>query len=216
MKRRIGLGIAALMVQEGPAFLAWGGWRGFAGHPARLASAAVSALAALTAAATGVNFSRGQRELARQRLAAVLMFGSILGGKGAAAFSDRRGLLVIPGEPIRWVGLAASVAGAIAFELSRRALGRHYSVMAAIQKDHQLITDGPYRLARHPGYASLLLYHAGYTLIHRSLLGLATTIPLAFAILWRVRDEEALLRSEFGETYDDYCRRTARLIPGIY
>jgi protein-S-isoprenylcysteine O-methyltransferase Ste14 len=48
--------------------------------------------------------------------------------------------------------------------------------------------------------------------------------PAAFAprggtippLLARIRSEEALLRTQFGDQYDTYCRRTSRLIPGIY
>ena len=35
-------------------------------------------------------------------------------------------------------------------------------------------------------------------------------------IVARIRAEEALLRSQFGEEYDAYRARTSRLIPGIY
>ena len=38
-------------------------------------------------------------------------------------------------------------------------------------------------------------------------------VPLLMA---RIRSEEALLRTQFGEKYDAYCRRTSRLIPGLY
>jgi protein-S-isoprenylcysteine O-methyltransferase Ste14 len=32
----------------------------------------------------------------------------------------------------------------------------------------------------------------------------------------RIHAEERLLRSHFGAEYEDYCARTARLIPGLY
>ena len=35
-------------------------------------------------------------------------------------------------------------------------------------------------------------------------------------ILARIRSEEALLGTQFGDQYDSYRRRTSRLIPGIY
>ena len=39
------------------------------------------------------------------------------------------------------------------------------------------------------------------------------TIP---PIVARIRAEEALLRAHFGDAYDAYRARTARLIPGFY
>jgi hypothetical protein len=38
-------------------------------------------------------------------------------------------------------------------------------------------------------------------------------IPL---ILARIRAEECLLRTQFGDEYGAYCTRTSRLIPGLY
>jgi protein-S-isoprenylcysteine O-methyltransferase Ste14 len=32
----------------------------------------------------------------------------------------------------------------------------------------------------------------------------------------RIRAEERLLRTQFGEEYDGYRARTSRLIPGVY
>src|SRR5215831_15731592 len=37
-----------------------------------------------------------------------------------------------------------------------RALGRHLRVDAALGSDHELVRSGPYRLVRHPIYASML------------------------------------------------------------
>jgi protein-S-isoprenylcysteine O-methyltransferase Ste14 len=39
------------------------------------------------------------------------------------------------------------------------------------------------------------------------------TIPPLVA---RIRAEERLLRSQFGDEYAAYCARTSRLLPGIY
>ena len=41
----------------------------------------------------------------------------------------------------------------------------------------------------------------------------ALTIPPLRA---RIRAEETLLRTQFGSEYDAYCKRTSRLIPGLY
>jgi protein-S-isoprenylcysteine O-methyltransferase Ste14 len=34
--------------------------------------------------------------------------------------------------------------------------------------------------------------------------------------MFRMRVEEAVLAGAFGDSYEDYRRRTARLIPGVY
>ena len=36
------------------------------------------------------------------------------------------------------------------------------------------------------------------------------------ALFARIRSEEPLLRSQFGDQYDAYRARTAKLVPGVY
>jgi protein-S-isoprenylcysteine O-methyltransferase Ste14 len=43
----------------------------------------------------------------------------------------------------------------------------------------------------------------------------APSAPIAAAVMWRVRDEEALLASEFGDEYEQFRARTARFIPYV-
>ena len=42
------------------------------------------------------------------------------------------------------------------------------------------------------------------------------TVLAAVPVIARIRAEERLLRAEFGDEYEAYRARTARLIPGIY
>jgi protein-S-isoprenylcysteine O-methyltransferase len=37
-------------------------------------------------------------------------------------------------------------------------LGRFFRTVVVIQKDHQLVSDGPYRILRHPSYAGTLYF----------------------------------------------------------
>lgn len=46
--------------------------------------------------------------------------------------------------------------------------------------------------------------------------GVLLTVLTMLPLLARIRAEERLLRSQFGDEYDAYCARTSRLIPGIY
>ena len=41
-------------------------------------------------------------------------------------------------------------------------------------------------------------------------------LPFVWLLLVRIRAEEALLASEFGDRYADYRRRTWRLVPWVY
>ena len=79
-----------------------------------------------------------------------------------------------------------------------------------------MVTNGPYRIIRHPSYAGLLVNSLGWALVFRSGVGLVLTLLIVPPLIARMRAEEALLRSQFGGEYDAYCARTSRLLPGIY
>jgi protein-S-isoprenylcysteine O-methyltransferase Ste14 len=79
-----------------------------------------------------------------------------------------------------------------------------------------LVTNGIYGRVRHPSYLGLLIMGLGWALTFRSGVGVVLAALVIPPLLARIRSEEALLQSQFGEEYDSYRRRTSRLIPGIY
>ena len=95
-------------------------------------------------------------------------------------------------------------------------LGRRFTGLVAIQEEHRLQTDGLYRHIRHPSYAGMLLYMAGYVLVFRCWLGLLLVAGTLAILIARMNAEEALLESEFGDEYASYRRRTWRLVPWVY
>lgn len=113
------------------------------------------------------------------------------------------------------VGIAMTAAG-IAFAVWARVhLAGNWSRSVTVKENHELITSGPYRLVRHPIYTGLLFGLAGAVVAEgqvRSLIALA----LIAWVLWRKLSlEEAWMREQFGDTYAEYSRRTAALVPGI-
>jgi protein-S-isoprenylcysteine O-methyltransferase Ste14 len=78
------------------------------------------------------------------------------------------------------------------------------------------VTNGIYGRIRHPSYLGLLVNSLGWALAFRSGVGLLLTALLIPPLLARIRAEEALLRTHFGDKYDDYRGRTSRLVPGLY
>jgi protein-S-isoprenylcysteine O-methyltransferase len=111
-------------------------------------------------------------------------------------------LLVLGGLAIRWTAILT--------------LGRLFTVDVAILTDHRIVDTGLYRHVRHPSYAGLLLAFAGLGVFLGNWLSiLAVFVPITFAVLNRIRKEEAALRSALGDAYASYCRRTRRLVPGV-
>jgi protein-S-isoprenylcysteine O-methyltransferase len=112
-------------------------------------------------------------------------------------------VLLAAGLGVRWVAIAS--------------LGRFFTVDLAIHQDHALVCTGLYRYVRHPSYTGLLAAFAGLGVFVGNWLALvALTVPIATALLGRIRREEAALLEGLGPRYAEYCARTKRLVPGIY
>ena len=95
-----------------------------------------------------------------------------------------------------------------------RSLGRQWRIDAALSSDHELITSGPYATIRHPIYTSMLciLLGTGFIIASLKLLLLAVAIAIIGTEI-RVRTEDKLLASRFGERFREYQSRTAAYIP---
>jgi len=135
----------------------------------------------------------------------------------AMPFCDRRDLLTMPeNSSLRWSGLALVVTGFVLITWTTVELGRQYSVYITLQQDHQLITSGPYRYIRHPRYLGVMVVALGLALLFRSWIALAALPFLLALLIFRLTDEEKLLREEFGGQWEAYVQRSWRLVPFIY
>ena len=95
---------------------------------------------------------------------------------------------------------------------------KYFSTVVRIQKErgHQVQTGGPYRIVRHPGYASLLI---SYITIPIALGSLWACIPMAllvFNLFLRTALEDRTLLAEL-EGYKEYASQVRhRIIPGVW
>lgn len=116
-----------------------------------------------------------------------------------------------------WLGLLVELAFLWLFYASHRQLGRNWSVTLEIRDSHELVTDGLYRFVRHPMYSSFWLWAiAQALLIPNWIAGPAGLAGVALLYFSRVGPEEAMMRQTFGPAYEDYVRRTGRVIPRIF
>jgi len=114
--------------------------------------------------------------------------------------------------PVNIASLLLIVVGASLAVYAFAHLNRSTSIMPEARR---LVTAGPYRFVRHPVY---LFEEIG-------VIGVALPFASPWTLVWllihlgfqfqRMKNEERVLRGVFPE-YEDYARRTARLIPGIY
>jgi len=140
--------------------------------------------------------------------------------------------------PVSAIGVAMIVVGTWIRLSTFRYLGRYFRFEASIQKDHQLITGGPYSVVRHPSYSAFLLTHPGWILwqgaegswVRESglwnttggqLIVLAYTVCVIFGTLYltfmRMGNEDEALHKEFGKKWEEWAKDVPyKLIPGIY
>lgn len=98
-----------------------------------------------------------------------------------------------------------------------KVLGRFFSRNIEIQPGHRLISKGPYRLVRHPAYTGSLLIFFGQSLfLGQPLVAFVSVASFFLAYTHRIEVEEIQLYRQFPREYDDYRRRTKKMIPFIY
>ncbi len=117
----------------------------------------------------------------------------------------------------RAVGLALFTGG---FGLVVWSVGvnRFFSSVVRIQTDrgHQIVTAGPYRYLRHPGYLGMLLGYPFMPMAIGSWWGLLPGLGSAIIVLRRTLIEDAYLREQLAG-YREYAARVpSRLVPGVW
>lgn len=118
-----------------------------------------------------------------------------------------------------WVAVAGGVlvVAAIVHNVACQVtLGRSYSSSLVTREDHRLVTRGMYRYVRHPIYFGVLCVVTGIALFTTSLLGLVVMWGVIPFFLRRIRLEEQMLLEEYGSEYEDYRKRTKKLVPFVY
>lgn len=117
---------------------------------------------------------------------------------------------------VRVLGIGFSLYGFGMVGWGGRSLGRYAAPGPAVFQDHELITSGPYRLARHPGYGAIQAISLGTALGTLNWLLLLLWPLIVVSTYLTSRAEEGLLRDKFGAAYEEYAMRTKRFYPGIW
>ena len=140
--------------------------------------------------------------------------------------------------PATLAGGLMMVVGTLIRVVTFRYLGKFFRFEASIQKDHKLITGGPYAIVRHPSYTGLLISHPGWFLwqfgagswvresgLWGTVLGKLGVSAFAGLVilgtlnltLGRMSNEDKALQARFGEQWDRWASQVRYMVvPGIY
>ncbi|KAF9072101.1 hypothetical protein BDP27DRAFT_1218134, partial [Rhodocollybia butyracea] len=140
-------------------------------------------------------------------------------------------------NPCFLTGTTLIISGGVLRLFCYRVLGRLFTFEVSVQKQHKLITNGPYRIVRHPSYTGLMIISAGIFIwqiapaswIRQSgmlenlggrLLVIAFTLwtlALCYTCFQRACLEDAIMSNEFGDQWKRWAREVPYLlIPYIY
>jgi len=113
-------------------------------------------------------------------------------------------------------GLTLLVAS-MAFTIwARFRLGRMWSASPNVLRvDHELRTDGPYAITRHPIYTGLFGMLLGSVLLNGLGTSLALLVVGAVVLGGRIPIEERLMSQTFSDEYARYRERVPRFVPGL-
>jgi protein-S-isoprenylcysteine O-methyltransferase Ste14 len=139
-----------------------------------------------------------------------ILLGTLLALKvPAAAITSSREILF-------WLGILLVYVG-IAFRLyAIHVLGAFFTTAVAVASEQTVIETGPYRLIRHPSYTGLLIIFLGFGLSSTNWLSLLVLMGCTLiGLSYRIRVEERVLQEHLGQRYQEYMRRTTRLIPFV-
>lgn len=121
------------------------------------------------------------------------------------------------GTSVQIAGLVVMGLGMAIRSVAIAQLGRFHTPNVAVLTDHEVMDRGLYRHIRHPSYLGALIAFFGFGLALGNWLSLLVIMLLALIVyLFRIHEEEAALHAALGERYAGYCRRTKRLVPGVY
>lgn len=134
-----------------------------------------------------------------------------------AAFDFRWGWSAEVGLWVQGVGLvlAAVGYGLVTWSMVANAF---FATEVRLQPDRgqTVISDGPYRLVRHPGYLGAILFELGTPLLLGSWWALLPGVVSAALMILRTKWEDDMLRAEL-EGYEAFTKETKRrLVSGVW
>ena len=118
-----------------------------------------------------------------------------------------------------WRAAAGSVVAILSIAMVWGAvanLGSQWRVDAGLNKEHELVQTGAYRIVRHPIYASMV----GMFLATACWVGTLPGWPIGLVLMIagtevRVRVEDALLLNRFGDRFVEWQRSVSAYVPFV-
>ncbi len=125
-------------------------------------------------------------------------------------WSAMNGALLFPGVVLHILGISIVMWSVL--------VNPHLETTVRIQTDrgHRVISDGPYRLVRHPMYVGVIIMYAGWPFILQSWVSFGGAGLVGLILTVRAGLEDRTLKNELAG-YAEFCQQTRyRMIPGVW
>ena len=114
---------------------------------------------------------------------------------------------------LRWAGVGLWALVAIFAVWTFRNLGKNLTDTVVTRKEHNLVTNGPYRWVRHPFYICVFLGLLAVSLMTANWYVFAAGALVSALLVLRTKKEEDKLVERFGDDYRRYMATTGRFWP---
>jgi len=154
----------------------------------------------------------------QDRRSGVALVGFLALGVIAGMYVARKvpGAGIAEGRPFVYdLGIALALAGIALRWWAVLTLGRFFTTRVVTRAGQRAVANGPYRLVRHPSYTGALLTVLGVLLSATNWLSLACFLIALPGFAYRIKVEEEALSAALGLPYQEYMRRTKRLVPFV-
>ena len=146
-----------------------------------------------------------------------LIFAALAGTiAGAAIVGEIRSVeSVVPW--LKTIGVILFAAGVFLRYWGILHLKAQFTRHVTVREGDRIVSSGPYRKLRHPLYTAILLVAVGMALFFQSIIfAVVGGLIVGWTLVRRMEREEAMLIEQFGEDYQEWMQKRARLIPFIY
>jgi protein-S-isoprenylcysteine O-methyltransferase Ste14 len=158
--------------------------------------------------------ARRQDKGSRLVLAVLIVLGALL--SYLVAFNVPATAITISRPLLFWLGILLIYMGMALRLYAIKVLGAFFTTTLAVASEQTVIETGPYRLIRHPSYTGFLITVLGFGLTLTNWLSLLVLMGCTALGFWyRIQVEEHVLQDQLGRRYQEYMRRTKRLIPFV-
>jgi protein-S-isoprenylcysteine O-methyltransferase Ste14 len=117
---------------------------------------------------------------------------------------------------VAFAGAVLALTGALFAAWAKTRLGRLFSPQLGVQRDHTLVTTGPYAVVRHPMYLGLIDFIIGSALFWNDVALLAVALLFVIYFTAQLHIEERFFAAHFGAEWESYRSRVPALVPRLW